>query len=292
MKNKIIDILIIALIYCLMFASYIFLNSFLNINDIIIKLFVVAIIWTIYLWLFGLLFKNIFVYQLFWYIGPLFFVLVYLKKITELNAQSYLIVGCLGFWTIKSVINLLIRFQNFSIKDWRQTYFENKYQKKWFLFNLFCCHIIPTIIIYFAIIPIFYYIDFSTTMNINLSTMIGLLIMGFGVIIEMVSDQQMNRFKRKSNNPSEINRIGLWKNSRHPNYLGEIMVWWGAYLMMLSLVENKFLLFLGPLLVTLLILIISIPLVEKREKELKPEYEEYIENTNMLLIFPKKSKSV
>lgn len=292
MKNKIISTLIIILIYAIMLISYIFLEPLLKINDIIIKLFIVTLIWTTYLGIFSLLFKNIEIFKLFWFIAPIFLVTIYAKTITELNIQSYLIIICLGLWSLKSVINWIIRFKNLIEKDWRQIYYEEKYQKWWPIFNLFAYHFGPMIIIYLGIVPIFYYISYSTFKNINLSTIIGLLIMIAGIIIEMLADEQMNKFKRITKDQLSVNQTGLWKFSRHPNYLGELMVWWGSYLMMLSLDESKFLLFLGPLLITLLILIIRIPLMEKHELKNKYDYKEYMENTNILLIFPKKSKSI
>lgn len=286
MKNKFVSILIIFTIYLSMFLSYFLLDKWLTISDIFVKLFVIDVIWTIYVWVFGLIFKNSSVYDPYWSVVPIFLILIYLLKVQEINYQTYLLVVTMLFWGLRLTINWGINFKNLKKEDWRYQHYRSKYPKWWFLLNLFGINLMPTIMVYLGLIPVFYYIELSTVVNINLSTIIGLLVTAFGVIIELVADNQMLKFKKKTKNPLAINREGLWKRSRHPNYLGEIMVWWGAFLMMLSLDEKKFLLLLGPLLITLLFLFISIPLMEKRQLQNKASYQEYIDTTNMLLIFP------
>ncbi len=292
MKNKIISLLIIILIYALMFSSYFFLNKWLTINNMMIKLFVTSLIWTVYIWIFSLIFRNSSIYGPYWSTVPIFIVLLYLTKVTKINFQTYLLVGALIIWGVRLLINFFIRFKNLKEEDWRYHYYRQKYPKGWFFLNLFGCHFLPSFIIYMALVPVFYYIDLSTVKNINLSTIIGLIIIISGIIIELVSDYQMDYFKRKTTDLKAVNQSGLWSLSRHPNYLGELMVWWGAFLMMLSLDEKKFLLLLGPLLITLLILIITIPLMEKHLLKNKKNYQEYLEKTNMLLIFPKHKSNI
>ena len=76
--------------------------------------------------------------------------------------------------------------------------------------------------------------------------------------------------------------------SRHPNYVGELLFWWGSFLMMFSLNAKYFVLLLGPILLTLMISVISIPLVEKKEVKEKGFYTEYQKTTNTIVIGKKK----
>ncbi|MDP3720991.1 MAG: DUF1295 domain-containing protein [Anaerolineaceae bacterium] len=109
-----------------------------------------------------------------------------------------------------------------------------------------------------------------------------------GVSLETIADRQMQDFRRKNLGKSAMIREGLWKYSRHPNYLGEILMWWGVYLVCLASSPSAWMLGLGALLNTALFLFISIPLAEKRLAKYKEGFSEYQKQTRMLLPFPKK----
>ena len=85
---------------------------------------------------------------------------------------------------------------------------------------------------------------------------------------------------RKNRNGNFI-RTGLWKYSRHPNYLGEILMWWGIAIMSFSVFNDKIYLLVGALLNTLLFLFVSIPMADKRQSK-KEGFETYKKETRML----------
>ena len=88
--------------------------------------------------------------------------------------------------------------------------------------------------------------------------------------------------KYRKNRTTPFNRNGLWKNSRHPNYLGEILMWWGIGLAIVITDFNLWWLLLGALLNTLLFSFVSIPMAEKRQSR-KEGFLEYKKETRFLL---------
>jgi steroid 5-alpha reductase family enzyme len=76
---------------------------------------------------------------------------------------------------------------------------------------------------------------------------------------------------------------GLWSLSRHPNYLGEILFWWGLYLFALSANPSLWWVIAGPAVITLMFLFISIPMIEKRMLIRKVNYKEYQKRVSMLI---------
>lgn len=116
--------------------------------------------------------------------------------------------------------------------------------------------------------------------NVNIGLILSSCICLVSAILQLVSDLQMHKFRK---NKKGVINIGLWKISRHPNYLGEILMWWRIYFMLLSISINYWYMFFDPLVNNLMFLIISIPLMEKRQIKNKPEYAEYINNTGKLL---------
>ncbi len=109
--------------------------------------------------------------------------------------------------------------------------------------------------------------------------------------IEGVADGQMLKFKKDPNNVGKINQTGLWKNSRHPNYFGEIAFWFSLFLFSMT-ISNRWVLLFCPLIVFLLFAFISIPMMEKRQLANKKGYDEYKKKTNLLLpIWPPQEKT-
>lgn len=123
---------------------------------------------------------------------------------------------------------------------------------------------------------------------INGLVLVGALLWLKGFIWESVGDYQLLRFLKHHDNHGKLLQSGLWRYSRHPNYYGEIAQWWGIWLMALA-VPGGWVTFVGPLLITFLIMKVSgIPLLEERRKD-DPEFRDYAWRTSPLIPwFPKK----
>jgi steroid 5-alpha reductase family enzyme len=139
--------------------------------------------------------------------------------------------------------------------------------------------------VYLAILPALVYLE---TPAWNVLTAVGVLVCIGATLLEMVADVQMQRFRKRAN-AGEMITTGLWKNARHPNYLGEILMWWGVYLVLLSC-GGAWYYGIGALINTLMFLFISIPMAEKRLMARKPDYAQHIRRTRILLPFPKKQE--
>lgn len=115
---------------------------------------------------------------------------------------------------------------------------------------------------------------------------------GFGFLFEAVGDLQLARFKRDPANKGRVMRAGLWAYTRHPNYFGDATLWWG-YFIIASATPNGYWTFFGPLLMTFLLVRVSgVSLLERRQKETKPEYIDYIETTSAFVPwFPRRRSS-
>src|SRR3990167_1063781 len=122
----------------------------------------------------------------------------------------------------------------------------------------------------------------------------GLFIGAFGLTIEAIADQQKFIFKNKAENKDRWISTGLWKYSRHPNYFGEMLVWWGIFIIALPYLENwQYISVIGPLFITFLLLFVTgIPPLEKKYEEKyrnNPDFEKYKEKTSLLVPLPPKT---
>jgi steroid 5-alpha reductase family enzyme len=120
---------------------------------------------------------------------------------------------------------------------------------------------------------------------LSLLDILGVCIWFVGFAFETVGDYQLMRYKRNPANQGKIMTQGLWRYTRHPNYFGEVALWWGVYLIAVS-VPLGWATILGPITITCLILKVSgIPLLEERYKD-NPEFQMYKRRTSAFFPLP------
>lgn len=109
---------------------------------------------------------------------------------------------------------------------------------------------------------------------------LGFFVWATGFMFESAGDWQLARFKSDPANQGRVMNSGLWAYTRHPNYFGEFLVWWGIFLITLS-TPNSWWTIISPIIVTAVLLkMTGIPLTEKALIERRPGYREYIKRTS------------
>lgn len=128
----------------------------------------------------------------------------------------------------------------------------------------------------------------SSSPTLHNLAIIGLVLWVIGYFFEVVGDYQLDKFLSNPLNRGKIMDNGLWKYSRHPNYFGEVTMWWGIWLMVTTLPFSYFAL-VSPLMITFLILKVSgIPMLEKRF-EGNADFEAYKKQTSAFFPLPPKN---
>jgi steroid 5-alpha reductase family enzyme len=118
---------------------------------------------------------------------------------------------------------------------------------------------------------------------------LGLLVWMTGFFFEAVGDLQLARFKADPANRGKVMDRGLWAYTRHPNYFGEAVMWWGLFLIVLSAPGTLWTI-VSPLTITFLLLKVSgVTLLEKNIEERRPKYRDYVRKTPAFIPwFPRK----
>lgn len=120
---------------------------------------------------------------------------------------------------------------------------------------------------------------------------LGLAVFAFGLAFEAIADAQMARFKAGPKSPDAVLNTGLWRYTRHPNYFGEAVLWWGFYLLAVGAGAPLWIV-LSPLLINVLLLKVSgVPLLEQDLAQRRPAYRDYIESTSSFIPRPPKVKA-
>jgi len=143
-------------------------------------------------------------------------------------------------------------------------------------------------------LPVSYLLGRNAAPGFGVWAIAGAAVWLLGLVIEAVADAQKSAFKEKRENRGRFIESGLWRYSRHPNYFGEMLVWWGLFVYAVPFLHGvAFAVVIGPVFITVLLLFVSgIPLLE-RSAEAKygddPAYREYTRRTSILVPLPPRS---
>lgn len=279
-KTKTASIAIIAIVYLIaVFVGYMVFNSLKGAMYELGALFVADVVATVVVWFFGLVFRNVSVYDPYWSVAPpiMFTIWAIYKSVFTLPVILLLI--AIWYWGIRLTVNWAYTFKGLSHEDWRYTrYRETQSSFLFHITNFFGLNMMPTVLVFVAMLPGFGL--FEGTASVSIITWIGFAICLTAATIQLVADTQIHRFRES--HPGQYCDTGLWKHGRHPNYFGEITMWWGVWMLYASLRGIDWLM-LGPVAMTVLFLFVSIPMMERRQLQNKPGYAEYKKKTRMLI---------
>lgn len=286
MKKKITSLLIILLLYLAAAAAAAALIILLRpyIENAILLLFIGDAAATVIVYAFGVIIKNSSAYDPYWSVQPLCVTLgFYLLTGAPFAAYHLFALAPLTIWAARLTFNWAKGFDGLKWQDWRYVMLREKNPGIWQLVNFFGINMIPTVLVFGGTIPILQYIragSFSAALSI-----LGCAVSLAAVTLQTVADKQLAGFKKL--NTGVCIDAGLWKYSRHPNYLGEITLWWGFFIMAVPFFD--LLTVAGAAAITLLFIFISIPLMEKRLSG-RPGYNEYKKRVSPLLLLPRKKE--
>ena len=145
-----------------------------------------------------------------------------------------------------------------------------------------------------VMLPVSYLLDREDPPGFGICSAVGAAVWLVGLVVEAAADSQKATFRAKEENRSRFVASGLWRYSRHPNYFGEMLVWWGLFLYVVPVLHGwAFAVAAGPVFITVLLLFVSgIPLVERSADEKygdDPAYRDYKRRTSILVPLPPRS---
>lgn len=275
MKSKAVSLSVIFVIYAIAIAAGAVL--LISIKDIVVNpvlaVFIADVAATVIVYFSSIIFNNASTYDPYWSISPPLIVLAYyLYGKVELFPHHLLVLVPLLIWSIRLTYNWIRGFENLLWQDWRYTKLKKDNPKLYQIICFFGIMLMPTILVYVGTAPLWAVINTSSLSAWHLT---GALIVLAAVTVQAVADGQMLKFRNIPRTKKECMDSGLWRYSRHPNYLGEIMVWWGIVVAALSNADLIRIPFLGAAAITLLFIFISIPMMEKHILSSRPEYTDY-----------------
>ena len=275
-ENRAASFVIVAIVYILATAAGVGIYLALPL-DPWAALLIADIGATVVTFFFSVVLSNASVYDPYWSVQPIVILIAFCIGRPLDLAQILPLVAVLA-WGTRLTANWAYTFHGLGHQDWRYTMLHEKTGKLYPFVNFLGIHLVPTLVVYGCTLPAVYTLLDAPAFNAGAAVFFAVSLLA--VLLQGTADCQMHKF-RKSRTGAFI-RAGLWKYSRHPNYLGEILMWWGVGLAAVCLMPHRWYLLAGALANTLLFLCISIPLADGRQAR-KEGFALYKKNTRMLL---------
>ncbi|MFN2395167.1 MAG: DUF1295 domain-containing protein [Bacteroidales bacterium] len=254
--------------------------------------FIVVLVFMSLIWLWSIRLKNAGIVDPFWGLGFVLVTIWYAYRISLTEVHQLVLLAMVVIWGTRLFLYLFIRNYG-KEEDYRYRQFRQNYgEKRYWWFSFFQVFMLQGILLTF--------ISFSILGGMVMSQtghpawfILSIIFWIVGFVFEAGGDYQMTRFKADPENAGKVMDKGFWRYTRHPNYFGDTMVWWGYALM--AIYNGYWWTMAGSILMTWLIIRISgVALLEKNLKNRRKGYEEYIKQTPAFFPwFPsKKQKSV
>jgi steroid 5-alpha reductase family enzyme len=237
------------------------------------------------IFLFSLLADNSSVYDPYWSLAPVPITIYWLlHAVKPLTPRNLLILSLLVFWSCRLTGNWLRGWRGLNHEDWRYNDFRAKAKSAYWMVSFFGFHFMPTLVVFLGLIPV--YLSVTSAVTFVPLDIAASLVTAAAIIIETIADMQLRAFRHSSGSEGTILNKGLWRYSRHPNYFGEVLFWWGVYLFALAGSIRNVWAIIGPAPMTILFLFISIPMMDAHLEKRNPGYRKQMGRKPMLILRP------
>jgi steroid 5-alpha reductase family enzyme len=232
----------------------------------------------------SMLLRNSSVYDPYWSVIPPLIVLGWLLAAPGGSGlRQALVLVLLSVWAVRLTANWATGWAGLRHEDWRYVQIREQTSGRapWWLVTFTGIHLMPTLVVFLGLLSA--WPALHGYHGVGVLDLLAVVVFAASILLEAVSDRQLRGFVARPDNAGKTVDIGLWRWSRHPNYLGEIGIWWGLWLFGLAADPSWWWTVIGPLAMVGLFAGVSIPLMEKRNLARRPDYATYQQRVAPLL---------
>ncbi len=249
--------------------------------------FFVALLYQTVIYCFALKYKRNDLADVAWGFGFVLLGFFWLLASIQATFAFKIALFCIAVWGLRLTFHIGNRFLSHKKEDrryaaWRK---EWKWVKTRSYFQVF---VLQAFLMSIILLPLILHANFGKPVSIWL-VLLGFLIWCTGFYFQVAGDYQLQQFLKKRSSKGKLMTEGLWGKTRHPNYFGEMTMWWGVFVILFAPVSvaHFVVTLVGPLTITLLLRFVSgVPMLENHWKEKYPDqFKQYAADTPML--FPK-----
>jgi steroid 5-alpha reductase family enzyme len=227
------------------------------------------------LWLVSLVVKDASIIDIFWGLGFVLSAWVYRYILSSHSDRTLIICILVSIWGIRLAAYLANRNLGKG-EDYRYQVWRKEYGINFWWVSYFRVFLLQGVLLWLIGAPL---LVAQTTDVLSVFDYLGIILWAIGLTFETVGDYQLAQFKKNSDNKGKVLDSGLWKYTRHPNYFGDAVLWWGLFCFAAS--AGGWWTVFSPVLMTFLLMKVSgVALLEKTLVETKPQYKDYIRRTS------------
>ncbi|MCU7730517.1 DUF1295 domain-containing protein [Actinoplanes sp. KI2] len=232
---------------------------------------------------------NASLYDPYWSVAPAVIVVAWVLWRHDGSARQILVLTLVLIWAVRLTANWAVGWRGLGHEDWRYVQLREQ-RPRWMPFwvvNLTGIQLMPTLVVFAGLLPVW---PATTILDRPFGPLdvVAAAVTAGAILTEAVADRQLRRFTREPAHRGQIIDTGLWRYSRHPNYLGEITFWWGLWLFGLAAAPGWWWTVAGPLVMVLLFAFVSVPLMDRRSVARRPAYAKHMSDVPALLPRPRR----
>jgi steroid 5-alpha reductase family enzyme len=230
-------------------------------------------------WMLSLVLRNASIVDSFW--APGFVILAAVGPFLAGTPtwRDLLVLAIVAIWAVRLAAHVTIRNWGKG-EDWRYKKWRDEAGAKFWWTSYFKVFALQGILLVVVAAPILAVAASRGPTRVTWGDIAGTIIWLAGLSFEAIADLQLARFKHDAANRGRVMDRGLWRTSRHPNYFGEAVVWWGIFLVALA-TPHGYWSAIGPIAITFLLVRVSgVRMLEKGLLERKPDYADYVRRTS------------
>jgi len=241
---------------------------------------------TVVVFLGSLVFNNSSIYDPYWSVAPVpiaaYWTVIALRYGAGLSIRELLILLLVLAWAVRLTYNWLRRWRGIGHEDWRYADFRRFRRPLYWTVSFLGFHLFPTLLVFGGCLSLYAVLTAGPS-AIRLLDAAAIVVTFLAIWIEARSDRELRQFLASGPAEGEILETGLWALSRHPNYFGEVLFWWGLYLFALAAHPSLWWVIVGPAAISLLFVLVSVPMMERHMSARHPGYAELQEGRSPFL---------
>ena len=238
-------------------------------------------------WLISLAIKNVTIADSFWGLGFILIAWLTFFAADGFFGRKVILVSLVTLWGLRLFLHMTTRNWGKG-EDPRYGEWRKKHGDNFWLVSLFKVFLIQAVFQWVISLGVQYGQLSQVPDHLTWLDFIGIAIWSVGFIIETAADLQLARFIADPSNKGKIMNQKLWRYSRHPNYFGETLTWWGLFVIVLSTPWGLWTI-ISPIVITYTLLrLTGVTLMEQTEFSENPEYQAYIRETSAFIPWPPK----
>jgi steroid 5-alpha reductase family enzyme len=237
-------------------------------------------------WLVSLVLKNASIVDIVWGLGFVITSWVLALTIDGDSTRQILLAVMVGAWGLRLGGYLAKRNIGHG-EDWRYKAMRKKKGARFGLISLVTVFGLQGVLMWVVSLPVMFG-NSDATPGVGPLAVIGVMVWAVGLSFEAVGDWQLAKFKKDPNNAGKVMQTGLWSLTRHPNYFGDALLWWGIGIVGAE-TGTGVVGFIGPVVMTVFLLRVSgVPMLERSLMKRREGYAEYAARTSSFIPRPPK----